>query len=80
MGTNQGIAEIPRMFGKYLVIDFISHGTKILDGKDGCGASIPLAEGMDLPDVWYEFGNMLYLLIIRKIFVLEFLFLIDFPI
>ena len=49
VGANQCIAEVPRMFGKEVVINHEPQRAQVLDGEDRRGARVALAEGMYLP-------------------------------
>ena len=58
--SDQGVAEVPRILFKGVVVHTEAEGFHIFDHKDGGGTGVSLAEGMDLPNVGGEFRQMLH--------------------
>ena len=58
--SNQCIAEIPRVFTERIVIGTEPKGFHILNHKHGGGSCVPLAEGMNLPNVRCKFCKVPY--------------------
>ena len=58
--SDQGVAEVPRVLFKGVVVHTKAEGFHIFDHKHGGGTGVSLAEGMDLPNVGGEFRQMLH--------------------
>ena len=76
VGPYQGIAEIPRMSFKHFVVCLEADGLQILDGENGCGAGVALAEGVNLPNTRNEARQMQYDFVHSQAFVAEVFFLV----
>jgi hypothetical protein len=59
IGTDQSVAEVPRVLFKHIVLHLHSDCAQILYGKDCGGASIAFGKWMYLPQPDYECGKML---------------------
>ena len=72
----QCVSEIPRIFGKQIIVDRKTEHAQILDRKNGGRACVALAKRMDLPNARNEFRDMLRRLLFGQRFVAECLFLL----
>ena len=58
--SDQGVAEVPRILFKGVVVYTKAESFHIFDHKDGGGTGVSLAEGMNLPNVRSEFRQVLH--------------------
>ena len=72
--SDQGVAEVPRILFKGVVVHTEAEGFHILDHKHGGGKGISLAEGVNLPNVGGEFRQMLHHRIYRQALIGELFF------
>ena len=73
--SHQGVAKVPRIVFKGVIVYAKAEGFHIFDHKDSSGTSISLTEGMDLPNVGGEFRQMLHRCIYGQTFIGELFFI-----
>lgn len=58
VSPDEGIAEVPRMFCKQVILHIEAYRPQILDDEDGNGTGVAFSISMDLPDSRRETSDM----------------------
>lgn len=77
VGADKGVAEIPRVFGKQVVLNVKAYRAQVLYGEHGRGAGVAFAESVDLPKSGDETGDMSDKVVLCEAFITELPLLFD---
>lgn len=71
VGADKGVAKIPRVFCKQVVLHVKAYRAQVLYGEHGRGAGVAFAESVDLPKSGDETGDMSDKVVLCEAFITE---------